>query len=156
MSATTDPAAGRLSDAELAAWRGFLRAHAALIGALDAELIASHHLPLSSYDVLVQLERAPDRALRMRDLAAAVLLSRSGLTRLVDRLQRDGLVVREDCEDDARGQLAVLTDAGAAALRAARPTHLAGVRARFLAALQPGDAERLVAIWGRIADRTET
>ncbi|MDP9496424.1 MAG: MarR family transcriptional regulator, partial [Actinomycetota bacterium] len=93
----------------MAAWRTFLRAHAVLVRRLEAELVAEHDLPLASYDVLVQLSEAPQQRLRMTELADRVLLSRSGLTRLVDRLVRDGLVERQACSEDARGMLAVLT-----------------------------------------------
>jgi DNA-binding MarR family transcriptional regulator len=86
----------------------------------------------------------------MRELADEVLLSRSGLTRLVDRLGREGLVTREECEEDARGAFAVLTDAGARALADARPTHHEGVRTRFLDALDNDDATRLRELWSRI------
>ena len=135
---------------ELAAWRGFLETHARLVRELDEELRRAHNLPLSSYDVLTTLESAADRRMRMRELADAILLSRSGLTRLVDRLVREGFVVREECEDDARGAFAVLTDAGLAALRGARPTHHTGVRRRFLSRLGPGEAARLGEAWARI------
>ena len=118
-----------LSPAELTAWRTFLRAHAMLVRRLEAELVAEHDLPLASYDVLVQLSEATDRRLRMTELADRVLLSRSGLTRLVDRLVRDGLVERQACPDDARGMLAVLTPAGLDRLREAWPTHRRGVAA---------------------------
>ncbi len=101
-----------LTSAELAAWRGFLRAHATVVRALEGDLQAEHDLPLASYDVLVQLSEAPDRRLRMTELADRVLLSRSGLTRLADRLEREGLLTREPCPSDARGTLAVLTEAG--------------------------------------------
>ncbi len=87
-------AAARLDELELGAWRGFLRAHAALSRELDAELTAAHGLPLSTYEVLLFLADSPDGHMRMSDLADSVLLSRSGLTRLVDRLERDGLVQR--------------------------------------------------------------
>lgn len=140
----------RFDDAELLAWRGFLETHTRLVRELDEELRAAHDLPLSTYDVLTTLESAPDRRLRMRDLADAVLLSRSGLTRLVDRLARDGLVEREECADDARGAFALLTDHGLEALRRARPTHQAGVRRRFLDRLEPGEHDALGAIWSRI------
>jgi len=139
-----------MDDAELAAWRGFLQAHARLVRDLDEELRAAHGLPLSSYDVLTTLESAPGRRLRMRELADAVLLSRSGLTRLVDRLEREGLVAREECEEDARGSFAVLTGAGLGALREARPTHHEGVRRRFLGALDAGEVTRLGALWSRV------
>ena len=85
---------------------------------LEADLLAEHQLPLASYDVLVQLVEAPERRLRMTELAERVLLSRSGLTRLVDRLEREGLVRREACDDDARGLFAVLTEDGFQRLRA--------------------------------------
>jgi DNA-binding MarR family transcriptional regulator len=143
-------AAKRLSPPELRAWAGFLRAHANLVRELDEELRAAHGLPLTSYDVLVQLAHAPRRRLRMRDLADAVLLSRSGLTRLVDRLERQGLVRRDPCGEDARGWFAALTDEGARALRRARPTHLDGVRRRFLGVLADDDLRRLADVWERL------
>jgi hypothetical protein len=97
---------GRLTDGQLTAWRNFLQAHAVLVRRLEADLLAEHQLPLASYDVLVQLVEAPERRLRMTELAQRVLISRSGLTRLVDRLEREGLVRREACDDDgARGNL---------------------------------------------------
>lgn len=110
-------------------WRSFLRAHAHASRLLEADLLAEHDLPLTSYDVLVQLVEAPNRRLRMTELAERVLLSRSGLTRMVDRLTSDGLVVREPCETDARGSFAVMTDAGYERLREASRTHLRGVKA---------------------------
>ncbi len=112
---------------QLAAWRAFLRAHASITRALEAELLAEQDLPLASYDVLVQLAEAPEQRLRMTELAERVLLSRSGLTRLVDRLERDGLVSRQACPSDARGTLAVLSDAGLAKLQEAWRTHRRGV-----------------------------
>src|SRR5918997_6629078 len=130
MSATSPsaPVTQELSPAELGAWRGMLRAHTALVRALDAELEAAHDLPLSHYDVLIYLRAAPGRRLRMAELANSVLLSRSGVTRLVDRLEREGLIERDACTDDGRGLFAVLTDKGDELLSRARPTHLAGVR----------------------------
>jgi len=139
-----------LSARELAAWRGFLRTHGVLVARLDQELRAEHGMPLAAYDVLVQLHTAANRRLRMRELADAVLLSRSGLTRLVDRLVEQGLVAREPCPDDARGSFAVLTRSGARALREARPTHLAGVRRLFLAPLSAEQQEGLAEAWNRI------
>jgi DNA-binding MarR family transcriptional regulator len=114
------------------AWRAFLRSHASVVARLERDLHDAHDLPLAHYDVLVQLSEAPGRSLRMTELASSVLLSRSGLTRLVDRLEREGLVRREACPSDARGTLAVLTDAGADRLREAWPTHLAGVVERVV------------------------
>ena len=139
-----------LTVTELAIWRAFLRVHAAIAKQLDAELEAAHSLPLTSYDVLVTLESAPSRRLRMAELADRALLSRSGMTRLVDRLARDGLIRRENCASDARGCFAVLTAAGEEMLARARPTHLDGVRARFVAHLEPADLERLGALFERM------
>jgi DNA-binding MarR family transcriptional regulator len=139
--------AGRLSAEELAAWRGFLRVQSALFRDLDAELTAAHDLPLRSYEVLLLLQDAPERRLRMSDLSRSVLLSPSGMTRLVDRLQREGLVGRERCAEDGRGYYAVLTEAGGRRLREARATHLAGVRRLFLDRLCADDLRRLAAYW---------
>jgi DNA-binding MarR family transcriptional regulator len=112
---------------ELVVWRTFLRAHAQLTRRLETDLVAEHNLPLASYDVLVQLVEAPNRRLRMTELADRVLISRSGLTLLIDRMTREGLVRREACESDARGLFTVLTDAGYERLRTASRTHLRGV-----------------------------
>ena len=138
-----------LTAPEQAAWRSFLRAHATLVRRLEGELVAEHDLPLPSYDVLVQLSEAPGRRLRMTELADRVLLSRSGLTRLVDRLVRDGLVERQACPDDARGTLAVLTDAGLDRLRTAWPTHLRGVAAH-LGRLSPAEVEQLTLLMAKL------
>jgi DNA-binding MarR family transcriptional regulator len=139
-----------LSPSELGAWRGLLRVHTALVRALDAELAAAHELPLSSYEVLITLESAPDRRRRMAELAESVLLSRSGMTRLVDRLERDGLLVRDHCTDDGRGCFAVLTDKGAELVARARVTHLDGVRERFLTHFAPDELRMLAACWERV------
>ena len=139
-----------LTSAELGAWRAFLRAHATVVRALEAELLAEHDLPLASYDVLVQLSEAPDQRLRMTELADRVLLSRSGLTRLADRLEREGLLRREACPSDARGTLAVLTDAGLQRLRAAWPTHLRGVEQHVTGRLTPQEVDQLAAVMGKL------
>ena len=102
----------RITEQRLAVWREFLEAHAIVVGALEAELDAERDLPLAWYDVLVSLAEAPERRLRMQDLAGRVLFSRSGLTRLLDRMVSAGLVRRERCDDDRRGTFAVLTAAG--------------------------------------------
>jgi DNA-binding MarR family transcriptional regulator len=127
-----------------------LRVHAALVRELDAELDAAHDLPLSSYDVLIYLQAAPGRRLRMAELADSVLLSRSGVTRLVDRLEREGLIVRDTCTSDGRGLYAVLTDEGEAMLARARPTHLAGVRERFLRHFSDDELNLLAGYWERV------
>lgn len=158
MATASTPAAARLSPPELAAWRGFLRAHALLMRELDCELEAAHGLPLVSYELLVQLEKAPEHRMRMRELADAVLLSRSGLTRLVDRLVREGLIKRSTCSVDARGAYAVLTPKGRRTLETARPQHLDAVRRRFLDHFDEDELVRLTDAWERLtagADRPE-
>ncbi len=139
-----------LAPNELAAWRGLLRVHSALVAELDRELELEHGLPLTHYEVLLYLEAAPGHKLRMTELAASVLLSQSGVTRLVDRLEHDGLVRREPCPDDRRGLLASITPAGRRRLEEARPTHLAGVRARFLSHLGDAELGLLAATWERV------
>ena len=146
------PTAGALTSTELAAWAGLLSAHRRLVLVLDAELEQATGLSLGDYDVLIQLAHAPEGRLRMSDLAEAVLLTRSGLTRLVDRLQERGLVERVRCPGDGRGLNAVLTDTGRERLQEAAPHHLAGVRRHFLDRLDPADVERLAAIWRSLAD----
>jgi DNA-binding MarR family transcriptional regulator len=140
-----------LDQLELGAWRGLLRVHAALVRELDRELQEAHGLPLHAYEVLLHLADAEGGRLRMTELAGSVLLSQSGITRLVDRLAREGLVERERCEEDRRGTWARITPAGAAALEAARPTHLAGVRARFLSRFGPDELRALADAWERVA-----
>ena len=151
MAATANaPTAAPLNDRELRAWRGMLRAHAALTKALDAQLEAAHGLPLTSYEVLMYLADADDQRMRMCDLATSVIISRSGLTRLVDRLEREGLIERVSCSTDARGAFAKLTAAGREQVAAARPTHLAGVRAMYLDHFTPEEQEVLARAWERI------
>jgi DNA-binding MarR family transcriptional regulator len=140
----------QLSETELGAWRGMLRVHSALVKQLDAELSSAHKLPLSSYEVLLNLEAAPGKRRRMAELADSVLLSRSGMTRLVDRLEKDGLLRRDTCTDDGRGAYAVLTDKGAAALADARHTHLEGVREKFLKQFDEGELRVLAEYWDRV------
>jgi DNA-binding MarR family transcriptional regulator len=143
-------AVNNLSSTELAAWRGLLRAHSALVHELDTDLRATHDLSLQEYEVLLTLAQAPDGRMRMSDLATAVLLSQSGLTRLVDRLVRAGSVERTRCQDDRRGLNAALTESGRARLETARPTHLAGVRSSFLDRFDETELGRLAGYWERV------
>jgi DNA-binding MarR family transcriptional regulator len=140
-----------LHDWRLGVWRRFLTAHARISRDLEAELARDAGLSLSWYDVLLQLAEAPQRRLRMADLADGVLLSRSGLTRLVDRLEKAGLVRREPSADDLRGTFTVLTAAGVHRLRAAVPVHVAGIRAHFLDRL---DDDKLRALDDALAGLT--
>ena len=138
-----------LSDEQLDAWRAFLRAQSALIRTLDRELQAEQGLPITFFDVLAQLTQAGGR-LRMSELADAVLLSRSGVTRLVDRMERDGLVKREHCPTDRRAMYATVTTAGKRALAKARPVHLRGVAEHFARHLSDDEAKTLAAALGRM------
>jgi DNA-binding MarR family transcriptional regulator len=129
-------------DPGMLAWRMFLTAHATVIRQLEAELDERESLALSDFDVLVQLHFAGG-TLRMRDLADGVLLSRSGMTRRVDRLEAAGYVERAACETDRRGSMAHLTDAGRERMLRALPIHIQGIADHFLA---PLGADDLVAI----------
>jgi len=143
-------ASNELSELELSAWRGFLTTHAELVRGLDAQLEAAHALPLSSYEVLIQLWHAPEGRLRMAELADRALLSRSGMTRLVDRLEGDGLLSRQRCAQDKRGSFACLTDRGREVLERARPAHLDAVRECFLRHFVPEELEVMTAFWARL------
>jgi len=136
---------------ELRAWRGLLRAHACLAKRLDSELEQAHGLPMSSYEVLHHLEETTGGRMRMCELAEQAQLSRSGLTRLIDRMERDGLVERCSCDHDARGSYACLTGAGRERLREARGTHLAVIREQFLSHFSEGELSSLADMWERIA-----
>jgi DNA-binding MarR family transcriptional regulator len=143
------PAPG-LSGPELSAWRGMLEVQGRILAELDHELERAHGLPLSSYEVLMYLGDAAGGRLRMGEIADRLLLSRSGITRLVDRLERQGLIARERCSDDGRGYFSLLTDLGRETLDAARPDHLDGVRRHFLGRLGPAEIRQLGAIWERL------
>lgn len=142
----------RLEPLELGAWRGLLRVHARLMREMDAEMRERHGISLSGYEVLMILGEAPGRRLRVSELSAATLLSVSGISRLVDRLARAGLVAKEACEDDGRGAEVVLTPMGRGRLRAARASHLADVRRRFLERFTDAELEGMAGYWRRLGD----
>jgi DNA-binding MarR family transcriptional regulator len=150
MSVAVRSGQDQLTPSESAAWRGLLRAHSALVKTLDGELESAHGLALSSFEVLARVEQSDGGRMRMCELAESVLLSRSGLTRLVDRLERDGLVARDICEHDARGAFAVLTDAGASALTAARVTYRASVRRYFAGRFTDTELNTLASLFERL------
>lgn len=150
MSNTEKPDTDPFTERELAAWRGLLQAHAGVTRDLDAQMHAEHGLSLSAYEVLIFLADAPDQQLRMAELSNRVLLSRSGCTRLVDRLVELGYVTRFAAECDGRGMYAQLTETGSTAIDAARKTHRSGVREHFLNHLTVTDQLALADIWSRI------
>jgi len=147
---TTQPATTSLAAHELAAWRGLLEAHARITQQLDAQMHAEHGLSLSAYEVLMFLDDAPGHRMRMSEIAERVLLSRSGCTRLVDRLAEQAYVTRCASSTDGRGLNAQLTEAGIKKLAAARATHHDGIRQFFLGHLTATDQIALGDIWARL------
>lgn len=145
VAAVTGGAGDRVS-----AWAALLRVHAALVPVLERELAAAHRLPLSWYDVLLELNAAPERRLRMSELGGRVVLSRERVSRVVDELVGAGLVVRERNPDDKRSIFAVLTPAGRDRLRAAAPDYLAGVERHFTAHLSDAEAATITQALERV------
>jgi DNA-binding MarR family transcriptional regulator len=139
-----------LSKARRDAWYGLLRTHADITRAIDAELRGRAELTLGEYDLLVQLSNGPDEGMRMSELARAVVLSPSGLTRRVARLEQQGLVER--IAENARVVRSRLTRDGKAALSRGAPVNLDVVRSRFLDRLSEPEAEQLAALWARLGD----
>jgi DNA-binding MarR family transcriptional regulator len=147
-----DPLGAPFSDDELAAWHGMLRTHVMVIRELDEQLERHHRMSVSEFDVLITLDNAPDGQLRMSDLADDVMLSPSGLTRLVARLERDELVARRPDPNDGRSSLAQLLPAGRDALAAARRTHNRVIRQRYLDRLSSDDRRALARAWAKVHD----
>jgi DNA-binding MarR family transcriptional regulator len=142
-----------LDAAGLAAWRAFLTSHAAVIDRIERDLAAGGDLlPLTWYDVLLELDAAPDRRLRQRDLARRVVLTRSGISRLIDRLEGAGLVCSQPNPEDRRGDLIALTEAGRAALRRTWPAYARGIREHFARHLTTGEARTLATALQRVRD----
>jgi len=146
------PGESLLAPVDLLAWRGFLEVHTLLLRRLDADLVASHGMPLVEYEVLFKIFLAGGRS-RMSDLAEVAMLSRSGLTRIVDVLVAQRLVRRLADQDDGRVVLATLTPAGRRRLQSARRSHSAHVRRLFLDPLSPAQKETLGAAWLAVQDR---
>jgi DNA-binding MarR family transcriptional regulator len=139
----------------LEAWIRFLRAHASLTRQLSARLEADHGLTLNDYDCLVQLAYAPERSLRRVDLARSVLLSPSGITRLLDGLEREGWVEKRSCDSDARVTYAHLTEAGLEKFKSARKTHLADIEEAFGSRYTPEELAAVSSLLGRLLDSDE-
>ena len=147
MKEKQDTEAGELG---VSAWANFLRGHAHLVRELDAELQESHGSSLGDFDVLVQLAVADDGRLRMCDLASAIVLSPSGLSRRVDRLERAGLVARERGCSDGRNVEARLTPAGKRLYQRLRKTHVAGIEERFNSRFSGKELETLRELLSRL------
>jgi DNA-binding MarR family transcriptional regulator len=128
-----------LSDEERALWRRFVETHVAILRRLDDELHAQNGLTLSSFEVLYELIRAPGNRMRMAELADRLLFTRSGVTRLVNRLEHQGFVERTDCADDGRGVYAIITKQGFETFEAAVVPHIDAVRRLFFERLEGWD-----------------
>jgi DNA-binding MarR family transcriptional regulator len=139
----------------MAAWGGLLRSHATMTRAMNAQLVAEHGLTLGDYDVLVHLANAPERRMRRVDLANSVLLTASGITRLLDRLEAEGWVCKEHCTGDARVTWAVLTEAGHQKLVEAAQTHHADIARLFTDRLSAEELDALGCLLGRLGSRPE-
>ena len=139
----------KLTPTLISAWRGLLTIHTKVVSKVEARLAEAGLPTLTWYDVLIVLYEAPEHRLRMSDLAEGVLLSRSGLTRLVDRLESEGHLRREACATDKRGWHVTLTEKGLALLRTVWPVYGAALQEEFFSRLAPGDAETLNGIWSR-------
>jgi DNA-binding MarR family transcriptional regulator len=137
----------------LAAWRAFLLAHSGAVRAIEADLAIDGAVPLSWYDVLLELNAAPRRRLRMQDLAARVVLSRTRVSRLVDEIARAGLVERVPDPDDGRATFAAITPTGRAALRRAAPRYLAGIEDHFTSLFNAKERGELTGLLQRVVDR---
>lgn len=144
-----------LRGTDLQAWINFLRAHAAVTREFNAELLEAHGLTLNDFDVLAQLQRGPEHGLKRSELAERVLLTPSGITRLLDGLERVGYVRKGECESDARVTYAVLTDEGRQKLREASRTHLASVRALLAERYTEDELEQLAELLGRLPMRPD-
>lgn len=139
-----------LTGAALEAWRSYLQSHATILRALDAELVAEQGMTTRDYEVLLYLAQAPERKLPMSALAERTMLTRSGVTRLIDGLVASGLIERVACPRDARVSYASLTGAGYEKLRRAGCTHVASIRRLFLAHFSPEEIEQLSELLARL------
>jgi DNA-binding MarR family transcriptional regulator len=139
-----------LDGVALDAWRSYLQSHASILRVLDAELVAEEGITTRDNEVLLYLSQAEDRKLPMSALAESTMLTRSGITRLVDGLVAAGLIERVSCQSDARVSYAQLTDAGYEKLRQCGCTHVAGIRRQFLEHFTEDEIEQLATLLGRL------
>ncbi len=141
---------GRLDGAALEAWRSYLQSHAAIVRRLDAELLAEHAMTTRDYEALLYLAQAPERRLAMSALAERTMLTRSGITRLVDGLVQDGLIERVGCPSDARVCYAQLTNPGYEKLREAGCAHVRSIRRLFLEHFTAEEIDQLASLLSRL------
>lgn len=133
----------KLNPQQLESWRTFLKTHAKIITLIEQDLASEKRVPLSTYDVLIALYEAPEKRLRINEIGKSVVLSRSGLTRLVDRLERENLIIRERSETDRRGAFAVLTRDGQRELLKAWPVYAKGIQEHFVSKVTNEELELL-------------
>ncbi|MBO0769192.1 MAG: MarR family transcriptional regulator [Solirubrobacterales bacterium] len=143
-------ASSLLAGTALEAWRSYLQSHSAILRELDADLLAEHGMTTRDYEALLYLAQSEDRKMAMSALAEHTMLTRSGITRLVDGLVKQGLIERVSCDNDARVSYARLTDAGHAKLVRAGRTHVAGIERLFLERFSPAEIETLATLLGRL------
>lgn len=148
-----DPVSGWLSPDEQRSWRAWLSASTLLADQLNRELQSQRGLTGADYEILVRLSESPDRRMRMSDLAASTLASRSRLSHQIDRMVDAGLVTRETCSEDRRGSFAALTDIGWETLVQAAPDHVASVRAHLVDVLTPDEFAALGRACQKVSDR---
>ncbi|WP_461153011.1 MarR family winged helix-turn-helix transcriptional regulator [Saccharopolyspora tripterygii] len=134
----------------MTAWRSYIVGSALLEHRLNRELQVTHGLSIADYEILVSLSEVPDMQMRMSELAAGIAHSKSRMSHQIRRLEREGLVRRQECPEDGRGVLAVLTDKGMAKLREAAPSHVQGVREHMIDLLEPDEQKTLGAIFTRL------
>ncbi|WP_407690551.1 MarR family winged helix-turn-helix transcriptional regulator [Saccharopolyspora rhizosphaerae] len=141
-----------LGETEMTAWRAYIVGSALLEHRLGRELQVTHGLSIADYEILVSLSEAPDGQLRMSELANGIAHSKSRMSHQIRRLEKAGLVRRQECPEDGRGVLAVLTDDGMAKLREAAPAHVRGVREHMIDLLDPDEQKTLAAVFSRLTD----
>lgn len=152
MSEATEQLTPWLGETEMTAWRAYIVGSALLEHRLNRELQVTHGLSIADYEILVSLSEAPDMQMRMSELAAGIAHSKSRMSHQIRRLENEGLVRRQECPDDGRGVLAVLTEEGLAKLREAAPTHVRGVREHIIDLLDPAEQKTLAAVFTRLTD----
>ncbi len=152
MSEATEQLTPWLGDTEMTAWRAYIVGSALLEHRLNRELQVAHGLSIADYEILVSLSEAPDMQMRMSELANGIAHSKSRMSHQIRRMESEGLVRRQECPQDGRGVLAVLTEQGLAKLREAAPSHVQGVRDHMIDLLDADEQKTLAAIFSRLTD----
>ena len=152
MSEATEQLTPWLGDTEMTAWRAYIVGSALLEHRLNRELQVAHGLSIADYEILVSLSEAPDMQMRMSELANGIAHSKSRMSHQIRRMESEGLVRRQECPQDGRGVLAVLTEQGLAKLREAAPSHVQGVRDHMIDLLDAEEQKTLAAIFSRLTD----